>query len=316
MREVPDISKIDYEQRVTIKGVEDEKFCLGLKENTNARICVGRAGTGYRTENYLRYLADHAAAMDAVWTEVDDSLFDDSEFFKAETKAETKEQYIKRPDLGRTFSSEELKRMKEHCIPNPDIQILIADGLSAYAIEENALDAYEILRDGLTDAGYKLGTPIYIRHGRVAVMDYISEVIHPKVTILLIGERPGLVTNRSMSCYIAYEANSQKPESQRTVVSNIYSDGTPPLEAAAQIVTLTGVIMREKKSGAALKIGVQQENGENIGNTVLLEKIAQQYNTTAQRVYEEIQQAIDHALNGSNTVTQKEKKKQSNNSDR
>ena len=134
------------------------------------------------------------------------------------------------------------------------MQILIADGLSAYAIEENALDAYEILRDGLTDAGYTLGTPIYIKHGRVATMDYISEILNARITILLVGERPGLITNRSMSCYMAYESSTKKPESQRTVVSNIYVDGTPALEAAAQIVTLTGILMREKNSGATLKI--------------------------------------------------------------
>ena len=254
MKEVRDISQIDYGNRITIKNPADEEFCLNIKKNTNARICVGRAGTGYRTENYLRYLADHAAAMDAVWTEVDDSIFDEFGFFKVKTNAETKEVYIKRPDLGRTFPESEKKRISENCIHDPDVQILIADGLSAYAIEENALDAYEILRDGLTDAGYTLGTPIYIKHGRVATMDYISEILNARITILLVGERPGLITNRSMSCYMAYESSTKKPESQRTVVSNIYVDGTPALEAAAQIVTLTGILMREKNSGATLKI--------------------------------------------------------------
>ena len=60
MKEVRDISQIDYGNRITIKNPADEEFCLNIKKNTNARICVGRAGTGYRTENYLRYLADHA----------------------------------------------------------------------------------------------------------------------------------------------------------------------------------------------------------------------------------------------------------------
>ena len=254
MKEVRDISEVDYGKRVTIQNPADEEFCLNIKKNTNARICVGRAGTGYRTENYLRYLADHAAAMDAVWTEVDDTIFEEFGFLKVKTNAETKEVYIKRPDLGRTFPESEKIRISENCIHDPDVQILVADGLSAYAIEENALDAYEILRDGLADAGYTLGTPVYIKHGRVATMDQISEILNARVTILLVGERPGLITNRSMSCYMAYESSTKKPESQRTVVSNIYADGTPPLEAAAQIVTLTGILMREKNSGATLKI--------------------------------------------------------------
>ena len=298
MQVVRDISAVDYEKRVTIPDAEDELFCEKLKEHTNARICVGRAGTGYRTENYLRYLADHAAAMDAVWTEVNDSVFDEFVFFKTHTKAETKEQYIKRPDLGRTIPECELEKISEACILKPDVQILISDGLSAYAIEENAPDAYAVLQDGLVDAGYKLGTPIYIRHGRVAVMDQISELLHAKVTILLIGERPGLATNCSMSCYMAYEASTSKPESQRTVISNIYSGGTPPLEAAAQIVTLTAVLMREKTSGAMLKVGMEQEDTElsmdrAVRNKIIFEKIASQYHTTEERVYKEFQRAID-----------------------
>lgn len=251
---VRDISAIDYTSRIGVVNPKNEKACIELKESTNARICVGKAGTGYRTETYLRYLADHAAAMDSVWAEVDDSIFDDYGFIKVETCAKEKETYIRRPDLGRVFDEQTLAYIKENCKQDVDVQILVADGLSAYAIEENATEVYEVLSDGLAAAGYTVGTPIFIRHGRVATMDHISELLHAKVTILLVGERPGLITNKSMSCYMAYESSTTKPESQRTVVSNIYQDGTPPLEAAAQIVYLCEVLMREKNSGATLKI--------------------------------------------------------------
>ena len=85
-------------------------------------------------------------------------------------------------------------------------------------------------------------------------MDCISEALDAKVTILLVGERPGLITNKSMSCYMAYESSTAKPESQRTVISNIYDDGTPAVEAAAQIVELTSIMMEKKCSGSLLKI--------------------------------------------------------------
>ena len=251
---VRDISSIDYTAKSTVKNPVNEKACQELKAMTNARICAGRAGCGYRTENYLRFLTDHAAAMDSVWTEVDSSIFDIYGFLKVETCAKDKETYIKRPDLGRIFSPMTMEYLNKNCKHNVDVQILVADGLSSYAIEENVPDMYEILTDGLKAEGYTLGTPVYIRHGRVATMDHITELLGAKVTILLVGERPGLITNRSMSCYMAYEASTQKPESQRTVVSNIYSGGTPPLEAAAQIVYLCGILMREKNSGATLKI--------------------------------------------------------------
>ena len=251
---IRDISAIDYTGRSTVRHPQSEKACKELKHMTNARICVGRAGTGYQTENYLRYLADHAAAMDSVWAEVNDSLLEQWNFYKVETCARTKEIYIKRPDLGRKFSTDVAEKIKNECIHHADVQILVADGLSAYAVNENVPDMYEILTDGLQAEGYMLGTPIFIRHGRVGAMDHISELLKSKITVLLIGERPGLITNKSLSCYMAYEASTEKPESQRTVVSNIYRDGTPPMEAAAQIVQICSLMMKEKKSGAELKL--------------------------------------------------------------
>jgi ethanolamine ammonia-lyase small subunit len=85
-------------------------------------------------------------------------------------------------------------------------------------------------------------------------MDAISEALAAKVTLILIGERPGLATGESMSCYMGYEASRKKPESQRTVISNIHKRGTFPVEAGAQIVELIEIILKEKKSGVELKL--------------------------------------------------------------
>ena len=134
------------------------------------------------------------------------------------------------------------------------MQIIVADGLSGFAINANLKDMYAIMMDGFREKKYKVGTPIFVRYSRVATMDRISEALGAKVTIQLIGERPGLATGESMSVYMAYESSPKKPESQRTVVSNIYSNGIPPIEAGAQVVHLTEILMREKKSGVELKI--------------------------------------------------------------
>jgi len=85
-------------------------------------------------------------------------------------------------------------------------------------------------------------------------MDKISEALNAKVTVLLIGERPGLATGDSMSSYMAYESSTLKPESQRTVVSNIHANGTPPVEAGAEIVSLIELMISKKISGVELKI--------------------------------------------------------------
>ncbi|UZQ51403.1 ethanolamine ammonia-lyase subunit EutC [Clostridium kluyveri] len=225
-----------------------------MKKSTNARICVGRAGTRYKTETLLKLRADHAVAMDAVWSHVDESIIDKLNFLKVQTMVKDKEQYIQRPDLGRKFSKETMEYIKDNCIKSPDVQIIAGDGLSSPAITVNLEDIYGIIIDGLKAKGYKIGTPIFVKYARVATMDKISEALNAKVTIILIGERPGLATGESMSSYMAYESSTKKPESQRTVISNIHRSGTPPVEAGAQIVYLVDLMMQEKKSGIELRI--------------------------------------------------------------
>lgn len=73
---VRDISGIDYTSGVTIENPKNMDACIKLKQATNARICVGRTGTGYKTETLLRFLCDHVAAMDSVWADVDETLVD------------------------------------------------------------------------------------------------------------------------------------------------------------------------------------------------------------------------------------------------
>lgn len=251
---IRDISEIDYTARVTLDNSRDKESCIRLKKTTNARICVGRAGERFKTETLLRFRADHAIAMDAVWSYVDESIVDQLGFFKVQTLVEDKEEYIRRPDLGRVFSKETIESIKENCIHHPDVQIIAADGLSSCAINANLPDIYPMMVDGLVAKGYTIGTPIFVKYSRVATMDKISEALDAKVTILLVGERPGLATGESMSSYMAYESSTSKPESQRTVVSNIHKNGIPAVEAGAQIVNLVEVLMREKKSGVELKI--------------------------------------------------------------
>lgn len=251
---IRDISELDLTSRVTVDCPLEREFCTRLKTSTLARICVGRAGERYKTETWLRFRADHAVAMDAVWSEVDERVLDRFGFFKIQSLIENKDQYLTRPDLGRRFSAKMLEAVRHNCVPNPEVQIVVADGLSSPAIHENLPDIFPMMMEGFKANGLKIGTPIFVKFGRVATMDRISEALNAKVTVLLVGERPGLATGESMGCYMAYESSTQKPESQRTVVSNIHKNGTPPVEAGAHLVSLVEIMLREKKSGVDLKL--------------------------------------------------------------
>lgn len=251
---VRDISAIDLTDYVAVDHPTDAETCAALKRKTAARICVGKAGCRLKTEAYLRFRADHAVAQDAVWSYVDEKVVDDLDFLKVQTLCQDKDEYVTRPDLGRNFSQEILDKISKECPHHVDVQIIAGDGLSSPAITENLPDIYPMLEEGLKAKGYTLGHPIFVKYARVATMDRISEVLDAKVTIILIGERPGLATGESMSAYMAYESSTKKPESQRTVVSNIHKNGMPPVEAGAQIVSLVDRMMEYKTSGIDLKL--------------------------------------------------------------
>lgn len=251
---VRDISTQEAKETVAVIAPYDLSVCETLKEQTSGRICIGKAGARLRTETYLRFRADHAVANDAALSHANEEKIDEIGFYKVQTKCQDKDEYLTRPDLGRTFSDETLNMMRDKCATDIDVQIIAGDGLSAAAIPNNIGDIYPMILDGVKDLGYSVGTPIYVKYARVAAMDYISEVVRSKVTIILIGERPGLATGDSLSAYMAYESSPNKPESQRTVVSNIHKYGMTPVEAGAQIVSIINKMMIEKKSGIDLKL--------------------------------------------------------------
>lgn len=241
-------------------GIENPKNPDELKElvsKTPARIGIGRAGLRPKTNTWLKFRYDHAAAVDAVYGTVNDQLLETLDLFKVETKVNDKEVYIRRPDFGRKLSDEAKKTILEKCKKNPTVQIIVSDGLSSSAVEENVEDVYLSLQQSLKSLGIDTGTPFYIEKGRVAVMDDVGEVLQPDVVVLLIGERPGLVSAESLSAYLCYRPRIGTIEADRMVISNIHKGGIPPVEAGAYIGTVIQKILKYEASGVSL---VQKES--------------------------------------------------------
>lgn len=223
-----------------------------LKNYTPARIGVGRTGTRPLTKEFLSFRIDHAAAVDSVYGEVAPELLESFQLFSVDTCIETKEHYLTRPDQGRLLSEEGEKMIWEKCVKQPQVQVVVSDGLSANAIEENMADVYPALMDSLEANGLSAGTPFFVKGGRVGCMDAIGELLQPDVFVLLIGERPGLVCAHSMSAYMCYRPRAGTRESERMVISNIHRRGTPPVEAAAHIGTILSKMIEQKTSGVGL----------------------------------------------------------------
>ncbi len=225
-----------------------------LMNSTPARIGVWRTGTRPLTKTMLGLRIDHAAAVDAVYGEVSEAILREFNLFTVETTHENTEVYLKRPDLGRIITEKGVAKIKESCKMKPQVQVVVSDGLSANAVEANLRDVYPALLDSLRAYGLQTGTPFFVKGGRVACMDHIGEILQPEVLVLLIGERPGLVTANSMSAYMCYRPRKGTVESNRTVISNIHRGGTPPIEAGAHIGTVLKKMLEQQASGVKLSL--------------------------------------------------------------
>lgn len=251
---IPDIRADDYTKRLDVENAANPEEFLRIKGLTDARLGVGRCGPRYKTNTHLRILADHAGALDAVLNEAPEHLVESNHLLPVQSMCDNKDIYMTRPDLGRLFSDEMKKKIDENCIKNPEVQVIVSEGLSSIAMERNTTDLLAALYQGLKVEGLKTGTPIYVKYSRVPAMDVITEITKAKVTIMLIGERPGLSTYASMSAYMTYEGKVGMPESGRNVVSNIHANGTNPLEAGAHIASVARKMIDQKASGTDLRI--------------------------------------------------------------
>ena len=225
-----------------------------LRNATPARLQIGRAGSRYKTKSYLDFRAAHAAANDAVMSEVSRETLEKLGLFEVQTKCKDKYEMLTRPDLGRYFSDETKDYIKQHAVPGADVQVYCGDGLSAPSIKANVGDMLPMIRLSLENDGITLGKPFFVRYCRVNTAREIGPLLQAKVVCVLIGERPGLLTDESMSAYIAYKPHPQMSESDYTVVSNISRFGMPPVEAAAYIADVIKEILRQKTSGLGLKL--------------------------------------------------------------
>ena len=204
-----------------------------LRSATPARLEIGRAGSRYKTKAYLDFRAAHAAANDAVMSEVSKETLDDLGVFEVRTKCHDKYEMLTRPDYGRLFDEE----TKDFLLKNANVPNMLP-----------------ILHLGLEEEGISVGKPFFVRYCRVNTAREIGPLLNAKVVCVLIGERPGLLTDESMSAYIAYKPHPEMSESDYTVISNISRFGMPPVEAAAYAVDVIKAMLEQKCSGYKLKL--------------------------------------------------------------
>lgn len=250
--DLPDIATPEARRVSGIEAPLDPEGLAELMAATTARLGTGRAGPRPRTTALLRFQADHAVTQDAIYSRVSEELKDRFGLFTVRTMPTDKAEYLLRPDLGRRLTDESRATIEQRCVKQPQVQIVVGDGLSADAIEHNLPAILPVLEQGLTSAGVSLGTTFFVEFARVGVMNDINEVVGADVVVILIGERPGLGIADAMSAYLGWQPGPGKTDAHRELICMITDHGgTNPLEGGAYLVELIRRILAARASGVA-----------------------------------------------------------------
>jgi ethanolamine ammonia-lyase small subunit len=230
-----------------------------LRQFTNARIALGRAGNSLPTEPLLAFNLSHAQARDAVHQPLDaESLHQQLRALGFTTldvhsAAPDRQHYLRRPDLGRRLAddSREALALEQAAIEPPDVLFVIADGLSAFAASKQAIPLLQAVCSKLAD--WKIGPVVVARQARVALGDEIGELLGTKLVVMLIGERPGLSSPDSLGIYLTYAPKVGCSDAQRNCISNVRPEGLSYAAAAHKLHYLLTHARRLSLTGVGLK---------------------------------------------------------------
>lgn len=239
-----------------------------LRSFTNARLALGRAGDSLPTQEVLDLGLAHARARDAVHQSLDaEALVRDLNSYgfaslTVQSAARDRAEYLRRPDLGRKLNEAGYKLLKDsayrsqnRCHPEqseaPSVAFIIADGLSAIAPARHAVPFLREVTSKLE--GWSLAPVIVATQARVALGDAIGELLHAEMTVMLIGERPGLSSPDSLGIYLTYRPRIGCTDADRNCISNVRPEGLSYEAAAHTLHHLMLAACTLGQSGIALK---------------------------------------------------------------
>ena len=230
---------------------------------TPARLALGRAGAGMPTDETLRFGWAHAMARDAIHAALDVDTLDAElradgwDVARVHSRAEDRTTYLRRPDLGRRLGADDAARLREAAEKMPggrqcDVCIVIGDGLSSLAVERNAVPLLTALRPHLPPAT-RFAPVVIASQARVALADEVGEIFGAALSVMLIGERPGLSSPDSLGIYLTHAPRKGRHDAERNCISNVRPAGLAHDTAAFKLAWLMREALRIGATGIALK---------------------------------------------------------------
>lgn len=228
---------------------KDRALLERCKKATIAKIGVGRAGVRLRTKTLLEFLAGRAVAVEAVRSRLPDGFAAQvNAAVQVHTEAKDLDEFLVRPDLGRRLPPDQLQRVIAAVPRGVDVLVLVGDGLSANAVAHNAPGFLRSFYAEAQRLGFSTSPVVLVERCRVKVQDQAGEAVGAKLSVILVGERPGLGTGDGMSAYLVFQPRDGTFDSDREVVSNIHERGIVPEEAGRKCA---GMLAEFVKAGAS-----------------------------------------------------------------
>jgi ethanolamine ammonia-lyase small subunit len=233
-----------------------------LRQFTPARIALGRAGTSLRTLPQLEFQFAHARARDAIHRQIESEPLlaalsqREYEALVLRSAAIDRRIYLQRPDLGRRLNCDSRRALEDRVARlrgGHDVAFVIADGLSALAIEKNAVPFLDAMLPKLAQEKLSIAPIAIVTQGRVAIGDEVGEALGAQMVVVLIGERPGLSSPDSMGIYLTYHPRVGTTDACRNCISNVRREGLSNETAAHKLMYLMTEARRRKLTGVLLK---------------------------------------------------------------
>ena len=237
---------------------DDDPLWVSLRRLTAARIGLKRAGASLATAPLLEFKLAHARARDAVHEALDEAKLTAEiaslglPAVKVASAAEDRQCYLMRPDLGRQLPPGAEAELAQHA-GSYDVAFVIADGLSARAVQTHAHPVLAGVLPPLQAEGWRIAPLVVARHGRVALGDAVAVLLGAGCVAVLVGERPGLTAPDSMGAYLTWQPRIETTDADRNCISNIRPEGIGYADAAFKLVHLLRSMRTRRLSGVRLK---------------------------------------------------------------
>ncbi|MGP9497583.1 ethanolamine ammonia-lyase subunit EutC [Halomonas sp. AOP43-D1-4] len=237
-----------------------------LRAFTDARIGLGRAGVSLPTGKLLEFQLAHAQAQDAVHAPLDvealaqqlqEAFALEHEPLRLHSQVEGRAMYLQRPDVGRRLNDDSRERL-HNAQTSPsrvDLAVVIVDGLSALAVQQNSQPFLKALYQQFEqdNAEWQLAPLAIVEQGRVAIGDEIGALLNADAVLVMIGERPGLSSPDSLGLYMTWAPEPGLKDDRRNCISNVRPAGLNMAEAARRLFLLLKDARKLKVSGVKLK---------------------------------------------------------------